>query len=557
MRPGNLAITTSNGSKAAVKLIYNGGNLSLREWFSVSWFYPDDFTAKKFFELEDAYFVDGGDVLYKFQKSSGVSFKQKWSSAVRELVDHSLLAPNLYVGLRVLSFVDHEPLWSSLYSADEVCNIEMSEVGNEVAIVMAKLPNSLQLTQVLKKWQNLSLNHVKNMVSLLSSFYLGQQQFAGPLFSSSPQLFFERSIELPLRNLTDFVFSYGGFLDTFTKAAFEESISFLNKFAEKNTELFLQRGKQGYVIDCHGALTTDAVYFRRAVRKPTDISIINRPRQQTEYRRNDVLFDVATLSSNLQAHGFYRQAKQFERIFFSENPELKNETLFNFYRCYSAAREAAHLISSPNNKTEIFANRLLAIALQASLGLGEPFLVVVDSEETEESLLLAENIQELVAAQVITRSQMQNELLYCEELPDLMFEEILQRASTVLDTGSPVVIVWPLSRLEYVIALRELVQRDKLNHVVAKLSLSSEEKLIRQLSEDRSLTFVGKRSENSFFKEKLEGLVATYVEPVIAAPQVAIAILNEIGRYFESDLKDTQSERDFGIETVMKDYCNI
>ena len=97
-------------SGAAGKQSTGTDALSLADWLDVAWFYPEDFRKERIVETSQSLLVFGESIVYKFLKSNTpnrtLSFGQRWAIACEEVLDNRELAPDLYLGLRLLRWIE-------------------------------------------------------------------------------------------------------------------------------------------------------------------------------------------------------------------------------------------------------------------------------------------------------------------------------------------------------------------------------------------------------------------------------------------------------------------
>ncbi len=128
------------------KVIATGDNLTLAEWLDVSWFYPEDFSPEKIHETQKSYIVEGQRKVLKFFKESP---ENQWTMFCHEIVDNSSLAPNLYLGVMPLCWVDGEPSWGQLIPLGHMI-VDRPPKCDDLALVMRRIPKEKMLQDVLE-----------------------------------------------------------------------------------------------------------------------------------------------------------------------------------------------------------------------------------------------------------------------------------------------------------------------------------------------------------------------------------------------------------------------
>lgn len=102
-------------------------------------------------------------------------------------------------------------------------------------------------------------------------------------------------------------------------------------FLEDNRELFERRLEEGYVIDGHGDLRAEHVYF-----DGDEIGLIDCIEFNKRFRYNDVVSDFVFLCMETDYLGYLDISDQLLKGFLSVYDDENSRKLVNFYKCYRA-----------------------------------------------------------------------------------------------------------------------------------------------------------------------------------------------------------------------------
>lgn len=212
-------------------LIVTESPLSLPQWLEVSWFYPEGFVKERIVETERSFVVLGNGIAYKFLKTSPERhFSARWQAACEEVLDNISLAPELYLGLRVLRWIDDEPHWFSEYRSADLDPLRPPADADDVAIIMRRIPDGEMLHQALAAHRRRTDQTLRAAARTLRRFHEGQQRVPRPEAFPLSQNSLRRIYLAPLQR---FIAEDAHSLDTFTHYALREVAFWINAFLER------------------------------------------------------------------------------------------------------------------------------------------------------------------------------------------------------------------------------------------------------------------------------------------------------------------------------------
>ncbi len=450
-------------------------HLSLAQWLEVSWFYPAGFEKERITETSRAWIVLGNDVVYKFLKAGSdaattrEAFRKRWRASCEELLDNRPFAPDLYLGLRLLRWVDDEPQWISETPGFDLNPLAAPTSADDVAIVMRRIPDTGRLSHQLESKRGIPKRQVSHIGRTLAAFH---QSIREGRAREGLKRSFEHDPDSALTALRDryvgsmaaFVSEFGTFLDPFSQIAFHEVRSYLSSFFAHHAERFLARGRAGFILDGHGALRAERiVYFGSKTPQ-----FATRLARGSADRSDDVLADLALLTVDLEARGLPHVARELESSFFQASVEGTHEPkLYRFYKAACAMRCAEQLLRGAFESRETSATSFLSTAFRHATGLTSPFLLGIGGGDTEVQLALARGVSEFVSLATLTAEGL-NSLQGAPD--DLVLDRLLESASRKILGGNSVALVWPFNRDEERALLARAAKRLGVPHLLVQCS---------------------------------------------------------------------------------------
>ena len=514
-------------------MLLRGERVSFAEWLEVSWFYPEGFRKEQIIETTRSWIVLGAQIVYKFLKvsehaqadaTSREFFAERWKAACEEVNDHRALAPDLYLGLRLLRWVDDEPVWISERPNDELDPFHPPLSADDVAIVMRRIPQGQMLHKALRD-QSISESEVRIIAPQLKRFH-STAPLLGDSIRQHVQLL--RGVEENyLTSLNDFMLSHSGFLDPFSQLAFGEVSCFLNSFYRMHEESFFARAEQKAFCDCHGSLRADRICRLTAMDKPS-WNVFNRLPQEQTGRFADWLSDVAALSVDLEARGFAEAAAAFERAYFRGiEPDAILPEMYRFYKIGEAARRAQILLRGNVDDGSVQGTSYLSLAFRYALNLHGAFFVIIGGTAPEAESALGKSIAELIPCKVLEVECLPEAWNSLRLADELMLDQLLLMARAEIADEQPVVLLWPLNREEERIRLIRFAGELEVPVLLVQCENNTREPAIsggrRILSNNGSrYTLVDTR----FAPQMI-------VEPVLAPAIQALEVLKQLRREYQ------------------------
>lgn len=509
---------------ASQPVLLHQGPTALLQWLDVSWFYPPGFTKDLTLETPTSWLALGNGIAYKFFKlhqsliDSGnqEAFQQRWRLACEEIIDHRELAADVYMGLRLLRWVDDEPQWMSEKVARSLDPARAPASANDVAVVMRRIPEQHFLYNRLAEPNFKTDTALDKLSARLKEFHTQSIGKSLVTFRDEPSLLHAILFERYQKPLNDFILSYGSFLDPFSQIAFEELRGFITSFLEKNAHLFSARLKEGAFMDCHGALNSEHI----AIDDQGELAVFGRVSRNSPERFADFLCDIASLVLDLEARGFTTFAQQFEDKYFPL-PSHENE-LYRFYKVAEASRRAQQFFEDKVDDPFNLGTACLSYALRIALRIDKPFLVVISSKDAKEAEQLGRSLEALTSG-VLNPNAVEKKPFgkYFPASPGL--DRLLQHIELERAKGESIIVQWPLNREEE----RLVIQRFAVEHEMTLLFVTLDSDEGGKAPSPRRL-----RSLQSDLSQYLNELSTHHliIQPSLPRPDLALLVLRALGQ---------------------------
>ncbi|MDB4937736.1 MAG: hypothetical protein JWP87_4708 [Labilithrix sp.] len=236
--------------------------------------------------------------------------------------------------------------------------------------------------------------------------------------------------------------------------------SFQLAFLRDRAPTFDRRVTEGRIRDGHGDLRLDHLYFG----DEGELTIIDCIEFSERFRCADVCADVAFLSMDLAAHGRVDLAERFLARYARAADDYDLYAVVDFYEGYRAyvrgkvsALTARQTSGALRDRALADARRHFALALSAGRRpLLEPVVVAVGGVIASGKSTVAAALGDRLSAPVIDADRTRKHLLgiaptlhddsaafegaYDPAMTDRVYAELMRRASTVLESGRPVVL---------------------------------------------------------------------------------------------------------------------
>ncbi len=319
------------------------------------------------------------------------------------------------------------------------------------AVHMLRLPDQLRADQRLAAG-TLSVAHVDAAATHLADFHARVGNDAGARWGS---------VQAIARNVRD---------NFSAMSAAEEGLLSADEareiergqldFLRDRARTFERRVADGRIRDGHGDLRLEHLYFG----DEGELTILDCIEFDERYRYADVCADVAFLSMDLAAHGRVDLAERFLARYARAADDYDLYAVVDFYESYRAyvrakvstitARQACGAI---REQAMGDARRHLALALSTGRrSLLAPVVVAVGGVIASGKSTVAEALGDRLSAPVIDADRTRKHLVglaasahdtsaafegpYAQDTTDRVYAEVMLRASTVLESGRPVVL---------------------------------------------------------------------------------------------------------------------
>ena len=231
-------------------------------------------------------------------------------------------------------------------------------------------------------------------------------------------------------------------------------------FLEERASVFTRRREAGRIRDGHGDLRLEHFYLG----DDGELTVIDCIEFSERFRCADVCADIAFLSMDLAAHGRVDLAERLLARYARAADDYDLYALVDFYESYRAyvrgkvsaltARQAEGMV---RDHALADARRHFALALSAGRrSLLEPVVVAVGGVIASGKSTIAEALGDRLSAPVIDADRTRKHLVglapttrdtsaafegpYALAMTDRVYAEMMLRASTVLESGRPVVL---------------------------------------------------------------------------------------------------------------------
>jgi len=478
---GELLVESSRTKRAS-------GELELQEWLDISWFYPEGFTREQLVESDNALVVLGKTLVYKFikcpaKRGAENSFLKRWQLSCREIVRNRETSPDLYLGLRLLRWVDGQPMWFTELCSGELLADKPPESADEVAIVMRRIPGRNRLLNVLDDDRGLSVNQLADIARLLTSFHLRRRAKGIKSFSVTPESLLDSYRVQTLGPMRVLEQHFGGARPECVML--RELKNYFNRKYLEFAALFSSRAEQGMVIDLHGNLSVSSICLGPIEVEGQRISFVSRPTCEEQLLLGDVLIDLSRIVVDLELRGQSEYALRLEDEYFSLNEQAYDRDIYNFSLVSAALQLAvSRLAEFESGKYESTppASRYLAFALRVALNLRQPFILAVGGSSEASRSELVSQLSEISGASALRIDSVATELPGYSPPDDLQFLRLMTICRRKLASGRSVIVDWPFNRLEERLKIVHIARRFSLPYMLVKLKLSAKEKESRAYS---------------------------------------------------------------------------
>lgn len=320
------------------------------------------------------------------------------------------------------------------------------------AVHMLRLPDALRADERLREGR-LTAEHVDAIASALADFHARSRSDATTAAAGT--------VAAISRNVCDNFAEVDPTEDgLLTRTEADEVERWQLDFLRTRSRVFERRQAEGRARDGHGDLRLDHLY----IGDEGELTIVDCIEFDDRFRHGDVCSDIAFLSMDLAAHGRVDLAERLLARYARAADDYELYALVDFYESYRAFVRAkisainAHTATgAPREAALADARRHFALALSAKRrSILSPVVVAVGGIIASGKSTVADAIGARLSAPVVDADRTRKYLLgmrhsmhdasgafegaYSQGMTDRVYAEMMLRASTVLESGRPVVL---------------------------------------------------------------------------------------------------------------------
>lgn len=548
-------------------LVVSGGGAALRDWISVSWFFPDAFELERVeqqperlvaFGANEVYFFYGAQTQDEADALSDTASNETvryWRYACDEITRNRLLAPELYLGLRPFRWSEGEPVWLSPTALTTYRRNVTPEGAHGVAVVMRRINERETLLKRLERRGRLSETMLEQVVESIAEFHQRQPENTSDIDIDQAS---DTVNDIYLSGLRSFQRECTSFLDPYSQLALDEAAVFLEHEFPVVQNKMDERAKRQCLVDAHGALRASAVFIRPVRDARLRIGVLGRTVEKRTHRIKDVLSDVSAIVVDLEVRGFKDAARMFEKFYFKRHPDAYDEGLYRFYTVAESVRQARLLLEQQRmyklEQALILGTQLLSLAFQRSLRVAAPYIIAVGGEHDDGRGQLLDSLAELMSALVLRGKDQITQFPSVHVSSEILFENLLQQAARALEAGESVILEWPFThwderaRLLQMLKLHKLSTQRRVAHLFVRCEQGRSERLRASIkrygeySELRSapVSAVSSIAPSTWDEPRSsEELNEVFVETSLLQTELARSVLREFERLNQSQNEES------------------
>jgi aminoglycoside phosphotransferase family enzyme/predicted kinase len=246
--------------------------------------------------------------------------------SLREVRLNRRLAPDVYLGVAAVEMLRGVVRVGSV--REELAAPGADSRVPEHCVVMRRLPTGRDAQSLLERGE-LGPAHVDAIAELISGFHAAHGLGAPAPFSRASWL--ER-VATPVRESFAEIAEVGELAER-ARAALARA----NAFLESHAERFDARRRAGRIVDAHGDLHLQHLWFERAGEAPLAIDCLE---FRDDYRQIDAASEVAFLAMDLAYRGRRDLAERFLRRYAEASDDFDLYVVVDFFSAYRAAVRA-------------------------------------------------------------------------------------------------------------------------------------------------------------------------------------------------------------------------
>jgi uncharacterized protein len=281
--------------------------------------FPHPFLKRELVETHISYVLLGSGYAYKFKKSIRYSFadfstvaKRKYFCE-REVVLNNRLSRGLYLGV--------VPVYQK---ASQIIVDGREGRIIDYAVKMKRLQSGKQMHLMLAEGL-VTQKHIRQLALMIRKFHAEAEVIHTPFQQDHFSTRFN-----DLLSISEFVQSA---LGRKYVAILSKAIRISDAFLHKHSDLFIKRFEKGYVRDVHGDLHSRNIFLYA---QPIIFDCLE---FNDEFRKTDVLDELAFFCMDLDSEGYVGLSKAFTDHYFSGRAKefgVEEHLLFAYYKCYRA-----------------------------------------------------------------------------------------------------------------------------------------------------------------------------------------------------------------------------
>ena len=473
---------------------------------------PSGFDNPTIIETHISLVILGEERVLKFKKAVQFAFvdhrflPQRWKSAVNEVILNRRITEGVYCGLQGVFGEGESAIFGSLV-VDVVD--EPPPVGAfEVAVVMERLANEDRLDYLISTDSVDLRKHIWPLAHTICRFHNDQLSLldtASALRSTNAETIAAAVSE----NIDKLETEARSMLPVASRHALAYVARYSNAFLTMNRDALVSREKKGYVIDGHGDLRAEHVYFCDGMPRVVDCIEFN-----DSLRQVDVLSDLAFLRMDLDRLRRPKLSAELIKEYSAmANTEIDGDVL-DFYSVYRAmVRAKVALLSlqagvdcnldSASCDDDRFTGELsnlemyLALASRYAHGLNKPGVVVICGPMGVGKSTLCNFLCRLTAAPIVRsdhlrkkelgsstkdKTQIYGEGIYSAAANERTYQLVAEAVEEELGHSNQVLVDATFSKKEHRQALRNLAHNYEVSCLFAMCTLEQEELMRRLIS---------------------------------------------------------------------------
>ncbi len=370
--------------------------------------FPDEFQNATVLETHISVVLIGNTHVLKLKKPVNFGFVDhrelaaRIRSAANEVLLNRRLADGVYLGVLPITRDSPLRLADVIENPSEMLSVSTNTI--EISVLMRRLDQEQNLRAMIERNASLEGGNLEKLIEKLSTFHHSQVTKSGQSTASKRYGTLEQIKMICQENLAVLKeharkqpLSDGG------RHALEYVECYTNLFLSERAELFAERLRDGFIINGHGDLRTEHIYFETG----GAVTIIDCVEFSESLRTGDVMSDLAFLRMDLD---FRLQPKLAETIieqYREALPGYFDEQLLDFYSAYRAmVRAKVEVLKGTPVRAELY----LALACRYALALTPPFILVIFGMMGVGKSTLAEFLQSLSYATLIQSDRVRKDL---------------------------------------------------------------------------------------------------------------------------------------------------